>query len=160
MSKKKKKGDFLANGTAIVNKPARHKYEIFDTWEAGLELVGSEVKALRQKLGNLVDSFAIHSGGEIFLLKSYIPPYEYSPISNHDPYRKRKLLLHRREINKIRPKTEEEGYTLIPLEIYFTERGVAKLKLALARGKKLHDKREAKKKEAVKKEIRERLKPR
>lgn len=124
------------------NKRARHDYHILDTWEAGLVLTGTEVKSLRAGKANISDAYAVVNGGELFLLNLHIPPYEQGNRFNHDPTRTRKLLLHRREIRRMIGAVEREGLTLIPLELYF-KRGMAKVSLALGKGKKLHDKRAA-----------------
>ena len=124
------------------NRRARFDYQIEETFEAGIALLGSEVKSLREGRANLVDSYARISDGEVFLMKAHIAPYEQANRENHDPVRPRKLLLHRSEIRRLTGKVHERGRTLIPLELYF-ERGRAKVELALARGKKRHDKREA-----------------
>ena len=121
---------------------ARFDYQIEETFEAGIALLGSEVKSLREGRANLVDSYARISAGEVFLMKVHIAPYEQANRENHDPVRPRKLLLHRSEIRRLTGKLHERGWTLIPLELYF-EGGRAKVELALARGKKRHDKREA-----------------
>lgn len=141
-------------GIKIVasNRRARHEYEILETWEAGLVLQGTEVKALREGRVNLGDAFGEIRDGEGWIVKMHIGPYEQGNRENHEPFRRRKLLLHRREIRKILPKLEEKGLTLVPLRLYFRE-GRAKLELGLARGKKLHDKREAKAKQDVQRRI-------
>src|ERR671923_2157431 len=123
------------------NKRARHDYHILETWEAGIVLTGTEVKSLRDGKANLSDSYAIVNGGEIFLLNLHISPYEQGNQFNHDPTRTRKLLLHKQEIRRLIGAVERQGLTLIPLELYFNPRGKAKVALALARGKKRHDKR-------------------
>ena len=124
------------------NKRARHDYHILETWEAGLVLTGTEVKSLREGKANLTDSYGIVKGGEVFLLNLHISPYEQGNIWNHDPTRTRKLLMHRREIRRLIGAVEREGLTLVPLDLHFKQ-GKAKVTLALAKGKKLHDKREA-----------------
>ena len=134
------------------NKRAWHEYEILDTWEAGLVLLGTEVKALRNGRVNLGDSYGEIREGEAWLVKMHIGPYEMGNRENHDPFRRRKLLLNRREIRKIRPKVEEQGLTLVPLKIYF-KKGRVKIELGLGRGKKLHDKRDAKAKKDVQRRI-------
>jgi SsrA-binding protein len=134
------------------NKKARHEYEILDTWEAGLVLVGTEVKALRNGRVNLGDSYGEIRNGEAWIVKMHIGPYEMGNRENHEPFRRRKLLLTRREIRKIRPKVEEQGLTLVPLQIYF-KKGLVKMQIGLGRGKKLHDKREAKAKQDVQRRI-------
>lgn len=122
------------------NRKARHDYHIMETWEAGMVLQGTEVKSLRNGKANLKDSYARVEQGEVFLYNCHIAPYEKGTYANHDPERKRKLLLNRQEIRKLTGKVEEKGLTLIALKIYF-KRGVAKVELGLARGKKLYDRR-------------------
>ncbi|HEX5830098.1 MAG TPA: SsrA-binding protein SmpB [Gemmatimonadaceae bacterium] len=122
------------------NRRARHDYEILETWEAGLVLTGTEVKSLRAGKANLSDAYGIVKDGEIWLLNLHISPYEQGNQFNHDPTRTRKLLLHKREIRRMIGSVERQGLTLVPLELYF-RRGVAKVTLGLARGKKTHDKR-------------------
>jgi SsrA-binding protein len=123
------------------NKRARHDYHIMDTWEAGLVLTGSEVKSLRDGKANISDAYGIVKDGEVFLLNLHISPYEKATHFGHEPARTRKLLLHRKEIRRMIGSVEREGLTLVPLELYF-RRGVAKVVLALGKGKKLHDKRD------------------
>lgn len=123
------------------NRKARHDYFIDETYEAGIALVGTEVKSLRLGKVSLRDSYAVVQNGEVFLHNMHISPYEKGNRFNHDPKRSRKLLLHKQEIKRLLGKTQQRGYTLIPLRVYF-KRGKAKVELALARGKKLHDKRE------------------
>lgn len=123
------------------NKRARHDYHILDTWEAGLVLTGTEVKALRDGKANLADAYGVVKDGEVFLLNMHISPYEKGNQFNHEPTRTRKLLLHRREIRRLIGAVQREGLTLVPLDLYF-KNGVAKLSIALAKGKQLHDKRD------------------
>src|SRR5688500_7839743 len=123
------------------NKRARHDYHILETWEAGLVLSGTEVKSLRDGNANIADAYAIVKDGEVFLLNLHIAPYEQGNQFNHEPTRTRKLLLHRKEIRRMIGAVERQGLTLIPLELYF-KRGIAKVALALGKGKKLHDKRD------------------
>ncbi len=125
----------------VSNRKARHEYFLIQTYEAGLVLQGTEVKSLRQGKGNLTDSYASLRDGEIWLLNSQISEYKEGNINNHDPYRERKLLLNKSEIRKIRYKMEEKGMTLVPLSLYLKD-GKVKVELALARGKKMYDKRE------------------
>jgi SsrA-binding protein len=127
------------------NRKARYNYEILDTYEAGIMLMGTEVKALREGKANIADSYASDEGGEIWLINSYLPEYLQANRFNHEPRRRRKLLLTAREIGRLRVGINREGMTLIPLKIYFNEQGRAKLELALAKGKKLHDKRQTEK---------------
>ncbi len=124
------------------NRRARHDYFIEDTMEVGIVLQGTEVKSLRLGKVNLRDSFARVENGEIFLYGMHISPYEQGNRYNHDPIRPRKLLLHKREIRRLIGKTKEDGYTLVPTRLYFA-RGKCKVELALAKGKKLYDKRDA-----------------
>lgn len=123
------------------NRKARHDYHVLETFEAGLVLQGTEVKSLRQGKANLRDSFARISNGEAYIHNMHISHYEQGNIFNHDPTRTRKLLMHKREINKLIGQIQQQGLTLVPLKIYF-KRGKAKLLLALAKGKKLYDKRQ------------------
>lgn len=138
--------------TVCNNRKARFQYAIIDTIEAGMVLTGTEVKSLRAGKASLDEAYARVEKGEIWLLKAEIPEYEMGNRMNHEPKRKRKLLLHRREIAKFVLGREEQGFTLIPLRIYF-RRGKAKVEIAVARGKKLHDKRESLKAKSAKKEI-------
>ena len=125
----------------VQNRKARHLYHILETVEAGLVLTGTEVKSLRAGKANLIDSYAMVDRGEVWLMNLHISPYEQGNQFNHEPKRKRKLLMHRRDIRRLIGKTREKGLTLIPISLYF-KKGWAKVELALARGKKLHDKRE------------------
>lgn len=123
------------------NRKARHDYEILDTFEAGIVLVGTEVKSLREGRASLVDGFATIDDGEIYLRSVHIPEYTHGTWTNHEPRRTRKLLLHKSEILRLIGKTKESGLTLVPLALYFSG-GKAKVELALARGKKSYDKRQ------------------
>lgn len=129
--------------TIAKNRKARHEYQILDTWEAGIVLMGTEVKALRAGRCNLGDAYGEVRKNEVWLCKMHIGPYEQAYRENHEPFRRRKLLLSRREIRKLIPKIEERGLTLVPMKIYF-KKGLVKVEMGLGRGKKLHDKREAK----------------
>ncbi len=133
----------MSEGIKIIatNRKARHDYHIEDTLEAGLVLQGTEVKSLREGKANLQDAFARVDRGELWLHNVHISPYEQGNRFNHDPLRPRKLLLHRNQIRKMIGQVEKSGLTLVPLDIHFT-RGIAKVNLALVRGKKLHDKRD------------------
>jgi SsrA-binding protein len=135
-----------------TNKRARRDYSVDETYEAGMVLVGTEVKALRQGKANLKDSYARIKDGEIFLVDSHVSPYSHGNQFNHDPDRARKLLMHRREIRKLYGKTREKGFTLIPLRMYFKD-GKAKVEIGLAKGKKLYDKRDDLKRRAMEREI-------
>ena len=127
------------------NRKARFNYEILDTYEAGIMLKGTEVKSLREGKANIAESYASDEGGEIWLINSYLPEYLQANRFNHEPRRRRKLLLSAREIGRLRNAVNREGMTLIPMKIYFNDRGRAKVELGLGRGKKLHDKRETEK---------------
>jgi SsrA-binding protein len=126
-----------------TNRKAYHDYFIEEKFEAGIVLKGTEVKSLRDRRVNLQDSYADVKEGEVFLHHCHISPYSHGNMMNHDPIRTRKLLLHRKEINKLLGKTQQKGLTLIPLRIYFSERGQVKVELGLAKGKKQHDRRES-----------------
>lgn len=134
------------------NKKARHDYSILDTYEVGLVLTGTEVKSLRAGRASLVDGFATVDGGEVWLQHVHIPEYTQGTWTNHEPRRPRKLLLHKREIRRLIGAVERQGLTLVPLELYF-KRGVAKVAMALGKGKKLHDKRDAEKQRDADREI-------
>jgi SsrA-binding protein len=125
-----------------TNRKAFHDYFIEERYEAGIMLQGTEVKSLREGRVNLQDSYASVRGSEVFLHQCHISPYSHGNIMNHDPTRVRKLLLHKTEIHKLLGKTQQKGLTLIPLRIYFSKRGYAKVELGLAKGKKLYDRRE------------------
>jgi SsrA-binding protein len=131
-----------ADRIAVQNRKARHEFHVLDTWEAGIVLQGTEVKSLRDGKANLQDSFARLDRGELWLYNLHISPYEMGNRFNHDPLRPRKLLMHRRELRRLVGEVEQKGLTLVPLDIHFSN-GIAKVKLALVRGKKLHDKRDA-----------------
>ncbi len=130
---------------AADNRKARFNYEIKETIEAGLALQGTEVKALRGGRATIGESYAGPMGNELWLFNSYIPEYLEANRFNHEVRRPRKLLLHRRQINKLMGAIQREGFTVIPLKVYFNEKGRAKIELGLGRGKKLHDKRETEK---------------
>jgi SsrA-binding protein len=144
--------DKARNRDITVNRRAFHEYHIDDRVEAGLALVGSEVKSLRDGRVNLKDAYARFVGEELFLIGVHISPYGPASQFGHDPERHRKLLLHRREIDKLRGKIKERGLTLIPLRLYWV-RGRAKAELGLGRGKKMHDKREAIRERTEKREV-------
>ena len=134
------------------NRKARFNYFIDETMEAGVALTGTEVKSLRQGKANIAESYADARGGEIWLINSNIPEYQQAHRFNHLPKRPRKLLLHKREIDKLVGAVERQGMTLVPLKLYFNEKGRAKVELALARGKKLYDKRETERKRSWERE--------
>lgn len=143
------------DGRRIVatNRKARHEFEVLDTWEAGLVLSGPEVKSLREGKVSFKDTHARVEGGEVWLYNLHISPYEAANRWNVDPDRPRKLLLHTHEIRRLIGKVEEKGLTLVPLDLYF-RRGFARITLALARGRQLHDKREKLKRQTQEKEAR------
>ena len=134
------------------NRKARYNYEIGEVFEAGIALTGSEVKSLRQGKATIAESYADPRGSEIWLVNANIPEYLQAGRFNHLPKRPRRLLLHRVQINKLMGAVEREGMTLVPLKLYFNEKGRAKIELALARGKKLYDKRQAEKKRSWERE--------
>lgn len=147
--KKKKKND----NELVSNRRARHNYEILETFEAGIALTGTEIKPLRTHSGSLQDAYIVIMGGELWLINSSIAPYSHGNVYNHEERRKRKLLMHRREIEKLQSLTQEKGLALIPLSLYL-KKGRVKVKLAAGKGKKKHDKRESLKEKEHKKEIR------
>lgn len=146
MPRKKKKSrnrSVTEDGIKIIaqNRKARYDYHALDTWEAGIALQGTEVKSLRDGKANLLDSYARVDGGEVYLHNVHIGEYDQGNQFNHEPMRKRKLLLHRHEINRMRGQVEEKGLTLIPLKLYF-KKGRAKIEIALAKGKREYDRRQ------------------
>ena len=142
------------------NRSARHEYTIEETYECGVELAGTEVKSLRERACQITDTFALIRGGECWLMGVHIHPYSHGSIFNCDPDRRRKLLLHRREIDHLDAKLRIKGYALVPLELYFNADGRVKLLLGLGRGKKLYDKREDMAKRDMQREIERALKAR
>jgi SsrA-binding protein len=139
--KKSKKRD--SDSLVAKNKKAYHNFELIEKFEAGMELLGTEVKSLRNGNADLNGSYARIQDDECWLVGANISPYEQAAYNNHEPLRKRKLLLHRQQITKIKVKLQQRGYTLVPLRIYFNERGLAKIELALATGKRQYDKRKS-----------------
>ena len=154
MAKKAKDGS-ESDGTKLIarNKKARHQYLILETFEAGIALQGTEVKSLRDGKCSLAESYARIVGGELTLVGAHIDVYQAGSHANHEPTRPRTLLMHKREIRKIESKLAEKGLTMVPLSMYF-KRGLAKVELALVRGKKLHDKRESLKKRDAERSMR------
>ncbi len=140
------KKDKAPSRTAAVNRRARFNYEIGQIFEAGIALAGTEVKSLREGRSSIADAYAGERNGEMWLYNAYIPEYLQANRFNHETRRPRKLLLHKREIGRLMGAVDREGMTVVPLKIYFNDRGRAKVELAVARGKKLHDKRETAKK--------------
>lgn len=141
-SKKKGASSLGRDGSIVAsNKKARHEYTILDTFEAGVALVGTEIKSMREGKASLVDAYATIDAGEVWLRGLHIPEYSHGSWTNHAPKRARKLLLHRREIDQLYGKTRDGNATLVPLSLYFSQ-GRVKVELAIARGKQIHDKRE------------------
>ncbi len=138
--------------TIATNRKARHDYHIDDTFEAGMVLTGTEIKSIRAGRVNLRDSYATVKEGELWLLNAHIAPYDQGTYANHEPRRPRKLLMHRREINRIAGKLQEKGFTLVPLRLYL-KNNLAKVELGLARGKKQYDKRAALRQRETRREI-------
>ena len=132
----------MSKKTITVNKKAFHDFHIFDKFTAGIVLTGTEIKSVRKGSVNLKDSFAKIEDGEIWLYGCHISPYEQGNRYNHDPERKRKLLLNKKEIEKMLGKIKKEGYAIIPIELFLSDCGFAKIEIALSKGKKLYDKRE------------------
>lgn len=142
------------------NRRAFHEYEVLERFEAGVELTGTEVRSLRENNCQLTDCFALIRNGEVWLNNVHIPPYRNGNLANPDPDRKRKLLLHRNEIRALEQKTREKGMALVPTQMYFKENSLVKVELALARGKKLYDKRQSMAERDVAREIDRALKTR
>ena len=138
----KKSDDTSVYRVITDNRKARHNYFVEESFEAGIQLTGSEVKSLRNGQASLADAYASEKDGEIFLLNCYIPEYTQANRFQHETRRPRKLLLHKKQITKLVGAVERSGRTLVPLKMYFNERGIAKVQIALATGKKLHDKRQ------------------
>src|SRR5882672_5682409 len=144
--------------TEIKNRSAYHEYFIDAKYEAGMVLLGTEVKSIRNGKVSFNDSYCLLDKGEIWIKSLHIAEYSHGNINNHDPVRDRKLLLQKKEIKKIESKLKEKGYTLIPLRIYFNEKGFVKIEIGLAKGKKLHDKRDTIKQKDVEREMKRYLK--
>ncbi len=141
-----------------TNSKARRDYEILDKFEAGIELKGTEVKSLRNGSANINDAYCIIRNGEIYIENMHISPYSGGNLFNHDPLRRRKLLMHKREIVRLDSKVDQKGLTIIPLRVYFNDKGKAKVEIALARGKHLYDKREEIAKKEMEKNLRKKMK--
>lgn len=142
----------------IKNRSAFHEYFIDNTYVAGMVLLGTEVKSLRAGKASFNDAYCLIHKGEVWLKSLHIAEYSHGTVNNHDPLRDRKLLLEKREIKKIESKLKEKGYTLVPLRIFYTDKNLLKVEIGLARGKKMHDKRETIKKRDVDREIKRYLK--
>lgn len=137
----------------VRNRKAFHNFHILETWEAGIALLGTEVKSLRDGKGQLQDAYVDIQTGELWLKQAHISPYDFGTHANHDPLRPRKLLLHRAEIRKIIARAERKGFAVVPLALYLNERGKVKVRIALAEGKKAPDKKEALKAREAKREM-------
>ncbi|MFV0605586.1 MAG: SsrA-binding protein SmpB [Niabella sp.] len=148
----------MKNSISIKNRSAFHEYFIDASYVAGMVLLGTEVKSLRDGKGSFNDSYCIIHKGEIWLKSLHISPYSHGTVNNHDPDRDRKLLLQKREIRRIQAKLKEKGYTLVPLKIFMTEKGFIKIEIGLGKGKKLYDKRESLKKKDQEREMKRFLK--
>jgi SsrA-binding protein len=144
----------------VNNKNAFRNYNIEEKFEAGIELKGTEVKSIREGRINIKESFCRFKGHELFLMKSNISPYTHAKYFNHEPERKRKLLLHKRELRKLKNSVMQKGFSIIPIKLYFNEKGLAKLQIGLGKGKNVRDKREDLKNKAVKRDIEKALKNR
>ncbi|MFA0960458.1 SsrA-binding protein SmpB [Roseivirga sp. BDSF3-8] len=150
MAKDKSK---FSNNISIRNRQARYEYEFLDVYIAGMSLKGTEIKSIRMGKVNLSSAFCVFHNDELFVRDLHITPYELGTHENHDAKRERKLLLQRRELNKLKTKLEEKGLTIVPSKLFINDRGLAKLEIALARGKKLHDKRQSIKEKDQKREM-------
>lgn len=147
----------FSNNINIKNRKARHEFEFIDTYVAGISLKGTEIKSIREGKVNLTDGYCYFNKGELFAKGIHITPYAQGSFYNHETTRERKLLLHKRELAKLESLMNEKGLTIIPSRLFINDRGLAKLEIALAKGKKLHDKRESIKEKDVKREL-ERIK--
>ncbi len=136
------------------NREAERRYQLEERYEAGISLLGTEVKSLREGRANLKDSYCRFEEGELYLVGAHIAPYPQAKFFNHNPERPRKLLLHKKQLKRLLGKVTERGYTIVPTKIYFNPRGIAKVEIALAKGKKLYDRREEIKKRDLERELR------
>jgi SsrA-binding protein len=139
--------------TIAQNKKAFHDYEILDKFEAGIALVGSEVKSIRAGRVSLKDSFVEVQNGEAFLMRCHVSPYEQAGAFNHEPERRRKLLLHAREIHRLDQKVKERGFSIVPLQLFFSDRGLIKVEIALARGRREYEKKQKLKERDIRREM-------
>lgn len=151
MKSSAKKGNYEGVKIVAQNRSASYDYTLSEKFEAGMELVGTEVKSLREGKGGLREAYADVKAGEVWLINSHIPEYQPGGFRNHEPLRKRKLLLHRKEIGKLIVQTQQKGMTIVPLKIYFRD-GMAKCELAVGKGKKFHDRRESERRKEAKRE--------
>jgi SsrA-binding protein len=147
------KKDRFSNKVSIRNKRASYEYEFMDKYVAGLVLKGTEIKSIREGKVNLQDGYCLFLEGELFVKNMHISPYKQGSHYNHEPTRERKLLLNKKELTKLKKKSEEKGLSIIPIKLFTNARGFAKLEIALARGKKLHDKRQSIKEKDLKHEL-------
>lgn len=147
------KGSRFANKVSIRNKRASYEYEFIDKYVAGIMLKGTEIKSIREGKVNLQDGYCIFNGEELFVKNIHISHYKQGTHFNHEPTRERKLLMNKRELIKLKNKSEEKGLSIIPIKLFTNNRGLAKLEIALARGKKLHDKRQSIKEKDMKREL-------
>ncbi|MCL2040777.1 MAG: SsrA-binding protein SmpB [Bacteroidales bacterium] len=138
---------------SIKNKKASYQYFLMDSFTAGIQLTGTEIKSIREGKASLGEAYCVFDADELFLKNAHIAEYEYGTYANHDPKRDRKLLLTRRELKKLQNKVKEKGFTIIPVQLFTNDKGLAKLEIALARGKHYYDKRETLKKSDAKKDI-------
>lgn len=150
-----KKNERFAKIINLKNRKARYNYEFIDLYKAGLSLKGTEIKSIREGKVTMGEAFCVFKNGELFVRNMHIAPYTQGTYANHDPLRERKLLLHKRELEKLKDKAEEKGLTIVPVRLFVNDRGLAKLEIALAKGKKLHDKRDSIKDKDTKRELKE-----
>ncbi len=147
-----------SHAVEIINKRASYEYQIVEKYEAGIALLGTEIKSIRQRKVNLNDAYCFFKGNELYVKNMHIAEYEYGGAFNHDPRRLRKLLLHRHELRRLQTKVKEKGFTIVPLRLYINERGIAKLEIALVTGKKKYDKKTAIKERDIAREMERELK--
>lgn len=145
--------DKIQKKVNIKNRKASHEYQFLDTYVAGMVLKGTEIKSIRQQKVSLQEAYCLFKKNELYIKGMHISPYNEASFSNHDPVRERKLLLNKKELDKLEGKLKDKGLTVIPVRLFITDRGFAKLEIALAKGKKLHDKREDLKEKAAKREM-------
>lgn len=141
----------------LRNRSAFHEYAIEDKYDAGMVLLGTEVKSLREGKASFADSYCYFNRGQLYVKSLHIAEYKHGSYNNHDPLRERKLLLNKRELKKMEAKIKEKGYTVIPLKIFFNDKGIAKMEIGLGRGKKLHDKRESIKERETSRELKKKF---
>jgi SsrA-binding protein len=152
-NKKDAAREAAARSPVLHNRKALHKFEVIESFECGIVLAGPEVKSLREGRAHLDESYARLRGGELFLLQMHVEEYRHKGMAKHEPTRPRKLLLHKMELRRLADRVTRENLTLVPLRLHWNERGIAKIDLALVRGKKLHDKRETEKRKTARREM-------